>query len=362
MIITNQHNLPEPVFRALTHSDYSKGSSNRSVTQLIDSPRVRILRKEHDDEIFEDVSEMLWSVLGTSVHHMFEQHQPEGHIVEERLYAEVDDWIISGAIDVQRSEEDGSVTVLDYKCTSVWSIIYGKKEWHNQLNFYAWLVEQSKEIEVNRLQIVAVLRDWQRTKASVEENYPKAPLIIVDIPLWSQQVRDKYVRDRVRLHQHAVFERLTGGELPFAPIKSVGKRTAHSRWPKARSVPNVCSPTSNPLISSHNNQQPTSVSKSGSAKTPVAKTTGAAWRNLQSAQGGNVNDPLGTTPSSGKVVGMMQASTPKLHITVNGNRLSFYLADKHIGDMSTAEFYKMKPTEVWKALGVADVYQKGYLL
>ena len=83
MIITNQHNLPEPVFKALTHSDYSRGSSNRSVTQLIDSPRVRILRKEHDDEIFEDASDMLWSVLGTSVHHMFEQHQPDGHIVEE---------------------------------------------------------------------------------------------------------------------------------------------------------------------------------------------------------------------------------------------------------------------------------------
>ena len=69
--------------------------SNRSVTQLIDSPRVRILRKEHDDEIFEDASDMLWSVLGTSVHHMFEQHQLED-IVEERLYAEVDDWVIMG--------------------------------------------------------------------------------------------------------------------------------------------------------------------------------------------------------------------------------------------------------------------------
>ena len=76
-----------------------------------------------------------------------------------------------------------------------------------------------------------------------------------------------------------------------------------------------------------------------------------------------MNAPLGTDPEFyTKVVGMMQASTPTLHITVNGNRLSFYLADKHIGDMSTAEFYKMKPTEVWKALGVADVYQKGYLL
>ena len=76
-----------------------------------------------------------------------------------------------------------------------------------------------------------------------------------------------------------------------------------------------------------------------------------------------MSDPLGTDPEFyTKVVGMMQASTTKLHITVNGNRMSFYLADKHIGDMTTAEFYKMKPTEVWKALGVADVYKKGYLI
>ena len=38
-------------------------------------------------------------------------------------------WLIGGAIDLQRSEGDGTVTILDYKCTSVWSVIYGKKEW-----------------------------------------------------------------------------------------------------------------------------------------------------------------------------------------------------------------------------------------
>ena len=50
MNYTNVTNLPQPIFKALTHSDYTKGHSNRSVTQLIDSPRVRILRKEHDDD------------------------------------------------------------------------------------------------------------------------------------------------------------------------------------------------------------------------------------------------------------------------------------------------------------------------
>ena len=63
MIITNQTNLPEPVFLSLTHSDYSKGDSNRSVTQLIDSPRVRILRKEHESQLTEDAADMVLSLI-----------------------------------------------------------------------------------------------------------------------------------------------------------------------------------------------------------------------------------------------------------------------------------------------------------
>jgi len=224
MKITNHTALPEPVFQALTRSDYTKGSSNRSVTQLIDSPRVRILRKENDDHISEDAADMLWSVLGTAVHKMFEDNEVEGHISEERLYAEVEGWVISGAIDVQRGEADGKVAVLDYKCTSAWSVIYGKPEWDKQLNFYAWLVEHCKDIEVGKLQIVAVLRDWQRKKAEVDSQYPQAPIVMVDIPLWSFEERDAYVRGRVKIHQDAEFQRLTGEDLP--PCSS------EERWKK----------------------------------------------------------------------------------------------------------------------------------
>ena len=224
MKITNHTALPEPVFQALTRSDYTKGSSNRSVTQLIDSPRVRILRKENDDHISEDAADMLWSVLGTAVHKMFEDNEVEGHISEERLYAEVEGWVISGAIDVQRGEADGKVTVLDYKCTSAWSVIYGKPEWDKQLNFYAWLVEHCKDIEVGKLQIVAVLRDWQRKKAEVDSQYPQAPIVMVDIPLWSFEERDAYVRGRVKIHQDAEFQRLTGEDLPPCSSEERWKR------------------------------------------------------------------------------------------------------------------------------------------
>ncbi len=215
MKITNETGLPETVFLALTRNDYTRGKSDRSVTQLIDAPRAQILRAEQEDNITEDASDMLWSVLGTAVHKMFEDQDIDNHIMEQRLYAEVDNWVISGAIDVQRHESDGSVGVLDYKCTSVWSVINGPKpEWEKQLNMYAWLVHECKDLAVSKLSAIVILRDWQRKKAEFDSSYPQAPIVVVDVPLWSLWDQDAYVKERVRIHQHAGFERLTGGELP----------------------------------------------------------------------------------------------------------------------------------------------------
>lgn len=213
MKLTNKYGLPEPVVKALTRSEYSKGESNRSITQLIDSPRVRILRQENWENLEEDVSEKMWAVLGSAAHKMFEDTGDENHLTEERLFTEVEGWVISGAIDVQKIEPDG-VTIMDYKTTSVWSVILGKKEWEYQLNCYAYLVRQSKGLNVKSLKVIAILRDWRAKDADTKDDYPKAPIVEIDIPLWSDQEQDAYVQQRVELHQKAEFDRLTGAELP----------------------------------------------------------------------------------------------------------------------------------------------------
>ena len=141
MIYTNKFDLPEPVVLALTTDDYTRGESNRSVTQLIDSPRYRILKHENEDRIEYDVSDMIWIALGKTVHKMFEQHAGGKYLPEERVFAEVHGWQVSGAIDIQYTDGD-YVELNDYKCTSVWSVIYGKSSWDNQLNFYAGLVRK----------------------------------------------------------------------------------------------------------------------------------------------------------------------------------------------------------------------------
>lgn len=214
MKLTNKFGLPDPVVRALTRSEYSKGDSNRSITQLIDSPRVRILRQEHWDELEEDVSEKMWAVMGTAAHKMFEDTADEKHVSEERLYTEIDGWVISGAIDVQKIEGDG-IVVMDYKTTSVWSVILGKSQWEYQLNCYAALVRRVKNVPVKGLKVIAILRDWRSKDAEEKPDYPRAPIVEVNIPLWEPEKQDAYLNGRVALHQKAEFDRLTGAELPW---------------------------------------------------------------------------------------------------------------------------------------------------
>ncbi len=203
--ITNQFNLPSFVVDALTFSDYSRGASHISVTQLIDSPRIVQLQKKFEDQRTSDAVDFVWSRFGTSVHMMFEQAIERNGLdvlSEERLFHEIDGWTLSGAIDIQQETDDG-IIISDFKVTSVWSVIYGKSSWEDQLNLYAYLVRRAKKKPVKKLQIVALLRDWQRRKAETELNYPKSPVTIIDIPMWSEDQQDKYVQDRMNMHMDA---------------------------------------------------------------------------------------------------------------------------------------------------------------
>lgn len=215
MIVTNHHSLPPIVVQALTQDTYSKGKSNRSMTQLIDSPRVGVLYKEHEADVEKDVTDFLWSRFGTAMHNVFEDavECTDNLITEERLYTEALGWTISGAIDLQEITSSGRV-ISDYKVTSAWSVIYGKKEWHNQLNAYAWLVRKATGDTVKQLRIICIIRDWQRRRSYEDPSYPQSPIEVIPIGLWSDRDQDQYMEGRIKLHQNAEFDRLTGSELP----------------------------------------------------------------------------------------------------------------------------------------------------
>lgn len=204
-MITNKFNLPEFVVDALTYSDYTRGDSDISVTQLIDSPRIARLQREHAGEQSKDAVDYVWSRFGTSVHTMFEESlKATGSdvITEERLFTETLGWKLSGAIDAQEVSDDG-VIISDFKVTSAWSVIFDKSSWHTQLNVYAYLVRKAKGQTVKKLQIVALLRDWVRRKAEQGGEYPSAPIAVLDIPMWSEAEQDAYVESQITKHIEA---------------------------------------------------------------------------------------------------------------------------------------------------------------
>jgi hypothetical protein len=184
-----------------------------SVTELLNSPRIVQLKRKHWNDLTEDAADMVWSIFGTAIHNVLEHGKGDNHIVEERIHIELDGMHISGAIDLQETTPEG-IVVSDYKTTSAWAAMQEKQDWHNQLNSYAYLVEAAKKLPVTKLQIVAIVRDWSRRDAATREGYPKAPIVVIDIPLWSFEERLAYVRSRISLHGDALFEMETDGEMP----------------------------------------------------------------------------------------------------------------------------------------------------
>ena len=211
MKVTNVHNVPQPLVTLAEGKYYSKGKSDYSVTELMSPPRVQRLRAQHESAMEQDVSDMLWPLLGSALHVVMERGETEGWVSEERLFTDVDGVTISGAIDLQQHTPTG-VNIVDYKFTSAWAVMNDKIEWEQQLNVYKWLVERVKKTPVNRLQICALIRDFSRHE--VKEGYPKAPIHMIDIPMWDAVGAEIYVRERLEMHRQSKLAADFGEPLP----------------------------------------------------------------------------------------------------------------------------------------------------
>ena len=196
MRITNKFNLPEAVLNVISKDHYVRGDNNYSVTELIESPQVVQLKRRHWDDLTEDAIDRVWSIFGSAVHHIMESHASDESFVEQRYYIQRLGRTIGGMVDCYN---DG--VVHDYKVTSAWSLVYGSRtaHWEQQLNMYAHILRENN-IPVNKLQIVAFLRDWDRNKAKQDSTYPQVPLMIIPLRLWSSDECEEYLLERLMLH------------------------------------------------------------------------------------------------------------------------------------------------------------------
>ena len=223
MKLTNNFNLPDTFVNVIQRPQYSKGDSQISATEILNSPRIVQLKRKHWDELTEDASEMVWSLFGSAVHNILQHGKDDHHIVEERIFTEFHGWKISGAIDLQEVYDDG-IVISDYKVTGAWAAQNGKQDWITQLNLYAWLVERVKQKTVKGIRIVAIIRDWSRRDAQNKPDYPQSPVWVIDLPLWSFQDREDYVRRRLDMHNDAFFASHTDGDMPLCTSDDMWER------------------------------------------------------------------------------------------------------------------------------------------
>ena len=211
--ITNNEMLPDALVHAVSHDRYTKGDSDYSITELIAPAQQRQLRLKYADDIVEDASLRIWSLLGSAVHYVLENaaiHMKEtgewhdNYISEERFYytmthnfGDGKGPVISGQIDLY---QDGVLD--DFKLTSIWSIkdaIYkGKPEWDAQLNMQRFLMEKNGH-KVDKLYITAIARDWNKAQSLRDRDYPPRACRI-EIPMWSMSKTEDYIWGRINAH------------------------------------------------------------------------------------------------------------------------------------------------------------------
>ena len=222
MNITNKFGVPETLVKLANLNEYKK-SSDYSVTEIISPPRIQRLRKKYGNRLQTDVSDLLWQMMGTALHNVAEKSQVKNHINEERIKLKIDNVTLSGAIDVQVISNN-QVRLIDYKFCSVYSVMDIKPEWETQLNIYGWMVNKVKGLDIEGLQICAMLRDWSRAKAKFSSDYPESTIKVLDVPVWSLDKTESYIKERINLHQKSKFLSDIGDDLPLC--------TDQERWKK----------------------------------------------------------------------------------------------------------------------------------
>lgn len=213
MNLTNRLGLPDIYCQAVEifESDYDRGKSDYTATQLQRPVRISVLLKRHWQDVEEDVSDRLWSLAGQTGHLIFERvgaKYPKRYIVERRCYCDVDGYTIGAKLDCYDIDE---ATIWDYKETSVFKFLMGDtRDWEAQLNvnrlaFLSTVISMDfigqttslGRFPVTALKILVKLKDWKAREARRKKDYPQAPIHIVELPIWSNEAVELYISQRI---------------------------------------------------------------------------------------------------------------------------------------------------------------------
>lgn len=221
MKLTNKLNLPGPVVEVIKKYElsYDREEADYTPSSLNNPARLERLKFLHKDELEEDAADKIHILLGQAIHGALENAGAElaeqGYIVEKRFYGK---FIVDGKsynvgpkIDVFHAPTG---VLQDYKVTSVYSVKGGlKEEYAQQTNIGAELLRVNGHT-VNKLEIVAILRDWSKgeyereLKAAKDRGfdtcfYPEHQVVKLEVPMVTREEVHSYIEERIRAHEAA---------------------------------------------------------------------------------------------------------------------------------------------------------------
>lgn len=249
MKVVDSHHLPGPLLRSIIEaaSSYSSGGADITATSLMDSARIRLLRREHIGDIEVEAVDNVDSVDGTVMHAALAKHAQPGCWSEVRLFHHVEDWVISGQPDLYypsrqawagyylnfyNDDDDRKIpqpeepygTLIDFKWCSAWSIVFPKPAWEEQLNVYAWLLKKSCNEDVKHISVCARIKDWKMREAAKNQDYPQQRVVRLTYPVWDLDRTEKFIMDHINRHREA--------ELQYAEDKVLPMCSNDDQWRK----------------------------------------------------------------------------------------------------------------------------------
>lgn len=211
MKITNKLGLPEPFVKAVSERTYDNEGAWRSVTELVNPPKIAFLKRKHEEELEIDASELVYTIQGDTAHAILERAakslREKGWMAEMRLHDEVEGKKISGAFDLYNPRKK---ELIDFKVSTSWKAKGdAPEEWVAQTNLLAHLIRkrmitrESEPYKVESIKVLLIMRDHSKLEAKRDENYPQVPVKYIDIPLWDDNKCREYLKNRVSIHLNA---------------------------------------------------------------------------------------------------------------------------------------------------------------
>lgn len=224
--------LPGAILRALLDPSYEENlgeyfdlipdrirrvfKTRYSVTTLPRAPRQRVLFVRHSDKIVVDPLANFWKMFGKVKHAILEMFKQPWEITEERLgiiltkdgiYLPTDEELrlrknsgiyVHGQADLY---DPRIAKLADWKVTKAESMLYGEKyEYHAQVNILNFIWRKHGR-PVNRIENSFIFRNWDARNIKDGSTYPKEPVLTVEVPMWSDEKCEAYIRTRVKLHE-----------------------------------------------------------------------------------------------------------------------------------------------------------------